>query len=603
MENIKRPIPIFFAVDDGYAPFLAVALQSLIDNSSIDNKYEIRILYTSITDDSKKKIYKYTRENVSIEFVNVSKCLKEINEKLHTRDYYSKTTYYRIFIPELFPQYDKALYIDADIVVLSDIANLYNIDIGDNLIGGATEETVQCVKAFQDYVEKVVGIIDSKNYINAGVIIMNLKELRKIEFQKKFFYLLGTVKYTVVQDEDYLNRICKGRVKIIDGSWNKEPIGGRTVRREQLNLIHYNLVSKPWLFDGIEYEEYFWKYASRTEYIDKIRRMKENFTEEQKVKAMESGDRLIELARMEADCVGDDRVKKEVETNIEKAPDRLKVLEKIEQLELEGRFDLDVEDDPPTIELKPNAVDYLNKKYRSKIKTMVANTIGERFLNELIRSRKLIIKEIKGMENLQSVKSGALITCNHFNPFDSFAMEHTFRKSGQEKSKKLYKVIREGNYTNFPGLYGFFFRNCNTLPLSSNKRTMVKFVESVDEILKRGDFILIYPEQSMWWNYRKPKPLKRGAFKLAARNNVPIIPVFITMEDSELIGEDGFPIQEYIINIEKPIYPDENLSESANTTIMKDKNFEIWKNVYEDFYKKPLEYTTIKPDNDNKIKE
>ena len=58
----------------------------------------------------------------------------------------------------------------------------------------------------------------------------------------------------------------------------------------------------------------------------------------------------------------------------------------------------------------------------------------------------------------------------------------------------------------------------------------------------------------MWWNYRKPKPLKDGAFKLAARNNAPVIPIFITMEDSDIIGEDGFPVQEYIINIEEPIY-------------------------------------------------
>ena len=168
-----------------------------------------------------------------------------------------------------------------------------------------------------------------------------------------------------------------------------------------------------------------------------------------------------------------------------------------------------------------------------------------------------------------------------------------------DKNKKLYKVIREGNYTNFPGLYGFFFRNCDTLPLSSSKRTMIKFMEAVDTILERKDFILIYPEQSMWWNYRKPKPLKPGAFKLATRNNVPIIPIFITMEDSTIIGEDGFPIQEYTINIEQPIYPDKNLGEKENTNIMRDKNFEVWKKIYEDFYQIPLEYTTIQEENNS----
>ena len=73
---------------------------------------------------------------------------------------------------------------------------------------------------------------------------------------------------------------------------------------------------------------------------------------------------------------------------------------------------------------------------------------------------------------------------------------------------------------------------------------------------------------------------------------MPIIPIFITMEDSDTIGEDGFPIQEYIINIEEPIYPDETKTQRENKEIMKQKNYEVWKKVYEDFYKIPLEYTT-----------
>ena len=121
---------------------------------------------------------------------------------------------------------------------------------------------------------------------------------------------------------------------------------------------------------------------------------------------------------------------------------------------------------------------------------------------------------------------------------------------------------------------------------------MEEFVKAVDVILSRGDFILIYPEQSMWWNYKKPKPLKPGAYNLAARNNVPIIPIFITMEDSAKIGEDGFPIQEYTINIEEPIYPDKSKSKKENTELMKQKNYEIWKRIYENFYGIPLEYST-----------
>ena len=97
----------------------------------------------------------------------------------------------------------------------------------------------------------------------------------------------------------------------------------------------------------------------------------------------------------------------------------------------------------------------------------------------------------------------------------------------------------------------------------------------------------------MWWDYKLPKPLKNGAFNFATRSRVPVIPIFITMEDSDIIGEDGFPIQEYIVNISKPIYPDCNLNERENTEMMRDKNYEVWKKIYEDFYGVPLEYDIL----------
>ncbi|MGN0400712.1 MAG: lysophospholipid acyltransferase family protein [Acetatifactor sp.] len=276
----------------------------------------------------------------------------------------------------------------------------------------------------------------------------------------------------------------------------------------------------------------------------------------------------------------------------EKAPDRLAVLERIEQLEREGRFDVDAEEDPPTLPLEPGKIDYLRVKPASQAKVKLSYALAGKFLDNLLKEKKLIIKEIRGMENLDGLTSGAILTCNHFNPFDCFTVEHLFRISVHQGKKQLFKVIREGNYTNFPGFYGFLFRNCNTLPLSQNKKTMYNFLKAVDTILQRGDFILIYPEQSMWWNYRKPKPLKNGAFKFAVKNKVPVLPVFITMEDSENYGPDGFPIQEYTIFIEKPIYSREDLTEREQVGAMRNENYEVWRRIYEEFYGVPLEYTT-----------
>ena len=307
MKKLENIIPIFFATDDAYVPFLAVALQSLVENSSKENTYMIRVLYTDISEENKKRIGVYNKDNITVEFVDLNEYIESIKDKLHTRDYYSKTTYYRLFIAELYPEYDKALYLDSDILIKGDIADLYNIDIKDNLIGAVTDGIIQSAEVFKDYVERVIGIAKSTNYFNAGVLVMNLDELRKTKFQEKFLYLLSTVTYSLVQDEDYLNRICKGRVKIISNAWNTMPIQGDIFNRDDIKLIHYTLTSKPWHYDDVLYEDYFWDYAKRSDYYQDLINIKKNFSQEDKDKDLTDAANLQKLAIYEANCVGDDR--------------------------------------------------------------------------------------------------------------------------------------------------------------------------------------------------------------------------------------------------------------------------------------------------------
>ena len=306
MSNYEEKIPIFFTVDDAYVPFLAVALQSLIDNSSEENFYLIKILYTNIREENKKKIKKYEKENVNIEFVDLNYYIEKVKDKLYTRDYYSKTTYFRLFLPELYPQFDKVLYLDSDIVILADVADLFHTDMGDNLVAAAPDDIIQNNKVFQDYAEKVVGVAKYQNYFNAGILLMNLDALRKFDFQKKFLYLLETVKFSVAQDQDYLNRLCKGRVKILDYSWNRMPVMGKT--EGKINLIHYNLGAKPWYFDNVVYQEYFWEYAKKTEFYNEIKELGTKYTDEDKEKDDSNSLKLMELAKKETECVGDDRI-------------------------------------------------------------------------------------------------------------------------------------------------------------------------------------------------------------------------------------------------------------------------------------------------------
>lgn len=273
---------------------------------------------------------------------------------------------------------------------------------------------------------------------------------------------------------------------------------------------------------------------------------------------------------------------------MEKSSHKIKILEKVSELEKKQLWHVDVEDDPETYPLTSDKVDYLNKKLSSKLKTGIANILGARFYDKMIAKRQLIIKEVRGIENFEKVKGGKIVTCNHFSVCDNYAVWVALRKSMH--GKMLYKVIREGNYTNPPKPFGLFMRHCNTLPLSSQTATMAKFMKAFSCLLGRGETILIYPEQSMWYNYKKPRPLQDGAFSLAVRNNAPVVPVFITMEDSDIIDADGFFVQEYTLHILPAIYPDKTLSRVDAKNDMKNKNYASWVKTYEEFYKKPLEY-------------
>ena len=253
------------------------------------------------------QIMKYESENVNIEFVDLNYYIEKVQDKLYTRDYYTNTTYFRLFLPELYPQYDKVLYLDSDIIVVGDISELYNTDMGTNLVAAAPDDIIQYNKVFQDYAELVVGVAKYQDYFNAGVLLMNLDELRKFKFQEKFVYLLGTVKFSVAQDQDYLNRLCKGRVKLISHDWDVMPYVNEETKKEDIKLIHYNFAYKPWHFEDVTYNEYFWKYAEKTEFYDEILKEKDSYTEEQKFQDREAEKGLAELAMKENACVGDDR--------------------------------------------------------------------------------------------------------------------------------------------------------------------------------------------------------------------------------------------------------------------------------------------------------
>ena len=141
---MKKTIPVFFATDDNYVPFLGVTLKSMMANASENYFYEIYVLSTKLKDENIEKIQNLVNEEArkifKIEFVNLTEQLEKVTAKFSLRDYYSMATYYRIFIPDMFPQYDKALYLDCDIAIIGDISELYNHELGSNYIGAIQDE-------------------------------------------------------------------------------------------------------------------------------------------------------------------------------------------------------------------------------------------------------------------------------------------------------------------------------------------------------------------------------------------------------------------------------------------------------------------------------
>lgn len=273
------------------------------------------------------------------------------------------------------------------------------------------------------------------------------------------------------------------------------------------------------------------------------------------------------------------------------SPEAKKRLDRIAEYEKKGYFDRDINDDPPTKPLKAGEVDYTCKRLSTKIASKIANKIGQSHFEKMMKRGDVVLKEIRGEENLVSIKDrGALVTCNHFSVFDNYAVYKALEKTLGKRD--LYKIIREGNYTSFPGLYGYLFRHCNTLPLSSTLACMKELFAALRVLFERGEKVLIYPEQGMWHDYKKPRPLKLGSFRLAVKEKVPVLPIFITLEDTEKLNGDGLPVQAYTVHILPPIFPDETLTVREDTERICRENYRLWKETYESFYNKKLEYTT-----------
>lgn len=280
--NQKETIPVFFSADNKYAPYLGVALNSLITNASEDYDYRLIVLCDDLSQENREKIKKLEKPGFQIDFIPMHDKLSAFSDHNRLRcDYFTLTIYFRLFIPALFPEYDKGIYMDSDTVVPGDISQLYRLEMGESLIGVCVDYSVQEAAPLTFYIDKAVGV-DHTKYFNSGVLLMNLRALRDARLDERFLSLLETYHFdSVAPDQDYLNAMCHDRLLYLSEEWDAMPNDHKSPLPCP-KLIHYNLFAKPWCYDNIQYEEYFWHYAKSSGYYEEILAFKAEYSDEQK---------------------------------------------------------------------------------------------------------------------------------------------------------------------------------------------------------------------------------------------------------------------------------------------------------------------------------
>lgn len=276
-----------------------------------------------------------------------------------------------------------------------------------------------------------------------------------------------------------------------------------------------------------------------------------------------------------------------VESLKENYEDYLRYKQVEKELEMAGDFNADVDGVTydgtlPVTENYP----YIKRGVKARCKAFVCNRIALNTSKKV--AKKLINLKIKGKNNLNSIKS-AIVTCNHISKVDFFPIKKVL------KNKLMFVGA---DFNNWDNVLGKVARNAGYIPLpvNLNLRVMRKFDEAVSFYLKKGKNILIYPEQSMWREDARPRPLKKGAFYYAVKNDVPIMPMFITMQPKKVMAENGKRnFSDYTLHILPPIYADKNLTQQENVNHLMESNYEMWKTLYEQTYNKTLKFNTKKP--------
>ncbi len=195
---------------------------------------------------------------------------------------------------------------------------------------------------------------------------------------------------------------------------------------------------------------------------------------------------------------------------------------------------------------------------------------------------------IVGLEKIPKDLGGVIITSNHFSPFENTVIRHLTNTLGR---KRLGIISQTSNFA-MKGVVGFIMNYADTIPISTNPHYLAKdfMVMMKERLVDKKDAILLYPEQEMWFHYRKPRPPKNGAYFYAAKLNVPILSCFVEIVDTAEDDTEEFKKVKYVLHILGMLYPDPEKTVRENTEELGMIDYMLKKECYEKAYGKKLTY-------------
>ena len=192
---------LLFAVDDNYVDQLLTTLYSVYDNSR-QTQLDIYILQSQPLTQNDRITAFCQRIGATYHPVLIA---ADAFDDAPTTDRYPKTIYYRLLAHEYLPQdLDKILYMDADILCLNPIQDLYDMDLGDKLYAAASHVSDDNVL---DLVNKLrLQNFEMESYFNTGTLLMNLAAIRQtVKRQDIMDYIAANASALILPDQDVLN--------------------------------------------------------------------------------------------------------------------------------------------------------------------------------------------------------------------------------------------------------------------------------------------------------------------------------------------------------------------------------------------------------------